>query len=141
MLAFLALAFVVVPMVEIAVLVQVGDALGIWNTLGLLVLVSLVGAWLTRHEGFYVLGRIREQLAAGRIPGNELVDGGLVLAAGLLLLTPGFVTDAVGLLLLFPPTRAPVRGLVRRRLGLRVVYQQRGPGPGGPGGPDDVIDV
>ena len=141
MLALLALVFIVVPMVEIAVLIQVGSALGFWNTIALLLLVSLVGAWLTRHEGFYVLRRIREQLERGRIPGDELVDGGLVLAAGLLLLTPGFVTDGVGLLLLFPPTRAPVRALVRRRLGLRVAYHRGPGGPGHPGGPDDVIDL
>ena len=137
MLALLLLAFVVVPIVEIAVLVEVGGAIGVGPTIALVILVSAIGAWLTRHEGFVVLARIRARLAEGRLPGDELIDGALVLAGGVLLLTPGFVTDALGLALLFPLTRLPVRTVVRRRLGLRVervVVRRSGP-------TDDVIDV
>ena len=140
MLLILAL-FIVVPMVEIYVIVQVGHAIGVFETLGLLLLVSFVGAWLTKHEGFIVLQRLRAQLEAGRTPTAELVDGVLVLAAGVLLLTPGFVTDAIGLLVLFPPTRALFRMYLRRRFDMQVFG---GPGPRGPGprGPDDgIIDV
>jgi UPF0716 protein FxsA len=137
---FLILAlFIVVPMVEIYVIIQVGHAIGVLETIGLLLLVSFVGAWLTKHEGFIVLQRLRAQLEAGRAPTAELIDGVLVLAAGVLMLTPGFVTDAVGLLVLFPPTRALLRAYLRRRFDVQVFG-----GPGGPGrrGPDDgVIDV
>ncbi len=135
-------AFIVVPLIEIYVIVQVGHAIGALNTIGLLLAFSIVGAWLTKHEGLWVLTRIREQLDAGRMPTNELIDGGLVLAGGLMLIAPGFVTDALGLLLLFPPTRAVARVYVRRRMGIRV-YRLGGPEDRGPDdhGPDDVIDV
>ena len=135
---FLLLAlFIVVPLVEIYVIVQVGHAIGVFNTLGLLLLVSFVGAWLTKHEGFIVLQRLRAQLDAGRAPTAELIDGVLVLAAGVLMLTPGFVTDAVGLLVLFPPTRALLRAVLRRRFDVQVF----GGGGGRPGPDDGIIDV
>jgi UPF0716 protein FxsA len=123
--------FILVPMVEIYVIIQVGHAIGALDTIALLVLVSLVGAWLTRHEGFVVLRRLRAQIDAGRAPTGELIDGALVLGAGVLMLTPGFVTDVVGLLVLFPPTRALLRRYLRRRFEVRTL-----------GGPDDgVVDV
>ena len=123
--------FILVPMIEIYVIIQVGHAIGALDTIALLVLVSLVGAWLTRHEGFVVLRRLRAQIDAGRAPTGELIDGALVLGAGVLMLTPGFVTDVVGLLVLFPPTRALLRRYLRRRFEVRTL-----------GGPDDgVIDV
>jgi UPF0716 protein FxsA len=138
----LAIAFVLFPLIEIAVLVFVGQQIGALNTIGVLVLVSLVGAWLARHEGFFVLRRIREQIDAGRVPADELLDGALVLAGGMLLLLPGFVSDAIGLLVLFPPTRAFLRRLVRRRMAIFTVARvdqwsvRRDREP-----PDDVIDV
>ena len=116
MLLILFLVFVVTPIVELAVIVQVAGSTGVLNTIGLLVLVSVVGAWLVRREGLGILRRAQEEAAQGRIPGREIVDGLLVLGAGALMLTPGFVTDAVGLALLFPPTRALVRALATRRL-------------------------
>jgi UPF0716 protein FxsA len=129
-------AFVVVPIVEIFVIVKVGEAIGALNTIGLLLLFSIFGAWLAKHEGLFVLTRIRDQVDAGRMPTNDLIDGGLILAGGLLLLVPGFVSDAIGLLLLFPPTRAGARVLVRHRLQIQVAT-----GPHRYNGPDDVIDV
>jgi UPF0716 protein FxsA len=138
----LLLAFLVVPVVELYVIVAVGQRIGVLETLLLMVVVSLVGAWLAKHEGFWVLRRIREQIDQGRVPAEELVDGALVLAAGLLLLTPGFVTDVVGILVLFPPTRAVARRALRRRfrvlsaIGGTVRRGERRPPP-----PDDVIDV
>jgi UPF0716 protein FxsA len=130
-LALLAL-FIVVPMLEIYVIIQVGHSIGALDTIGLLIVVSVVGAWLTRHEGFVVLRRLRAQLDSGRVPTGELVDGVLVLCAGVLMMTPGFVTDAIGLLVLFPPTRAVLRRYLRHRFEVRVF-----------GGPDDggIIDV
>lgn len=139
--AIFALLFIVVPIVEIYVAVLVGHAIGALNTIGLLALLSILGVWLTKHEGLSVISRIRQQLDAGRMPTNELIDGGLVLAGGVLLIAPGFVTDAVGLLLLFPPTRLVARGILRRRFRGRVTYFGRPTGDGRLDGPDDVIDL
>jgi UPF0716 protein FxsA len=126
-LALLVAVFVVVPLVELYVIVQVGQAIGVLDTIGVMIVVSVVGAWLARHEGFWVLRRIRDQLEVGRVPTDELVDGALVLAAGLLLVTPGFVSDVVGVVALFPPTRAVLRRAALRRLRLRVVGPSGGP--------------
>lgn len=119
-LGFLLLAFIVVPLLEIYVIIQVGSVIGGWETIGLLILVSLLGAFLVRREGFSILARIQGSLAAGELPTNPLVDGLLVLLAGALMLTPGFITDAVGLVLLIPPTRAIVRTLVKGRFAGRI---------------------
>jgi UPF0716 protein FxsA len=112
---FVALA-IVVGVVEISVIIQVGQWIGFLNTVGLLLLVSLVGAWLVKRQGLGVMARIREQRSAGRIPATEAFDGALILVAEVLLVIPGFVTDALGLLLLFPPIRAVVRRFVSRRV-------------------------
>ena len=120
MLLVLFLVFVVTPIVELAVIVQVAGSTGVMNTIGLLVLVSLVGAWLVRREGLGILRRAQAELAEGRMPGRELVDGLLVLLAGALMLTPGFVTDTVGLALLLPPVRAVLRMVANRRLSRSV---------------------
>jgi len=114
------LVFLVTPIVELWVIVQVASSTGVLNAVGLLVLVSVVGAWLVKREGLGILRRIGEETAAGRIPGKEIVDGLLVLFAGALMLTPGFVTDALGLSLLFPPTRALVRAVATRRFARSV---------------------
>lgn len=140
MLVVFVVAFVVVPLVELYVIVQVGQAIGVLETLALMLVVSFVGAWLAKHEGMWVWARVREQVAAGRVPADELLDGALVLAGGLLLLTPGFVSDAVGIVALFPPTRAVLRRLVKRRFTF-VALGRSGTGPRGPSRPDDVIDV
>jgi UPF0716 protein FxsA len=112
---FVALA-IVVGIVEITVMIQVGQAIGVVNTIGLLLLVSLVGAWLVKRQGVGAMARFREQRMAGRLPAAELFDGALILVAGVLLVIPGFVTDALGLLLLVPPIRAVARRVVRRRV-------------------------
>jgi UPF0716 protein FxsA len=127
--AALAVLFLVVPFVELFVLLQVGQAIGVLDTIALLVLVSVVGAWLVKREGFSVLRRAQQRVAAGSVPGRELVDGVLILFAGALLLTPGFVTDVAGILLLLPPTRAALRGTtvrwLRRRAGVSAVSRYR----------------
>jgi UPF0716 protein FxsA len=122
--AFLVALAIVVGVVEISVIIQVGQWIGFLNTVGLLLLVSLVGAWLVKRQGLGVMARIREQRSAGRIPTTEAFDGALILVAGVLLVIPGFVTDAFGLLLLFPPIRAVVRRFVSRRV-LREVDMVR----------------
>jgi UPF0716 protein FxsA len=111
----LVVLFIVVPLLELYVIVQVAGSLGVLPTLALLLAVSVAGSWLVRREGLGILQRTREMLRQGELPTNEILNGLLVLLAGALLLTPGFVTDAVGLLLLFPPTRSAVRGTLRRR--------------------------
>jgi len=112
----LILLFLALPIAELFVIIQVGHVLGVLDTLALLVLISVIGAWLVKREGLSVLRRARAQLDGGLVPGRELVDGSLILLAGALMLTPGFITDAVGLLLLLPPVRAGLRAAVRRRL-------------------------
>jgi len=113
--ALLVALFIAVPLVEIAVIIQVGSWLGVVDTLGLLVVISVLGAWLVKRQGVGLLRRVQGELAAGRVPGSALVDGALLLVAGTMLLLPGFLTDAVGLLLLLPPVRAAVRAWLRRR--------------------------
>jgi UPF0716 protein FxsA len=117
----LVLVFVVAPLVELAVIIRVGAEVGVLDTLGLLILLSVLGGWLVKREGISVLRRAQASLAAGRMPGDELLDGVLVLVAGALLLAPGFVSDAVGLLLLLPPVRVLVRRLVARRVRARIL--------------------
>jgi UPF0716 protein FxsA len=112
---FLVALFIVVPLVELAVIIQVGSWLGVVDTLALLILISVLGAWLVKRQGVGLVRRVQAELAAGRVPGSALVDGALLLVAGVLLLVPGFVTDAFGLLLLLPPVRAGIRTWLRRR--------------------------
>lgn len=123
MLGPLVLVFILVPILELYVIIQVGHVLGVANTLGLLVLISFTGAWLMKREGLNTWRRAQRQIDAGTVPGRELVDGALILLAGALLLAPGFVTDAIGLLLLLPPVRASVRTFARHRLERRVAYR------------------
>ena len=120
-LPLLVVLFVFVPIVELAVIIQVGQAIGVVETLLLMVVVSVAGAWLVKREGIGVWRRAQRQMDAGVMPGRELVDGVLIMVAGALLLLPGFVSDCLGILLLLPPVRAVVRGLVIRRLRTRVV--------------------
>ncbi len=119
-LGVLFLLFLVVPFVELFVIIQVGQAIGALDTVALLVVVSAVGAWLVKREGLGVLRRARQRVDAGAVPGRELVDGVLILFAGALLLTPGFLTDLVGVLLLVPPVRASVRLAASRFLQRRM---------------------
>ena len=114
MLPVLLLLFVVVPLVELYVIIQVGQAIGALPTIALLLLDSIVGSLLLRAQGRTVWRRFRAALAAGRPPARETVDGALVIFGGALMLTPGFVSDAFGILLLLPPTRAFARrGILR----------------------------
>jgi UPF0716 protein FxsA len=104
--------FVVVPIVEIAVIIAVGRAIGAWWTVLLLVVESAIGAWIVRREGTRAWRSLRQAFASGSFPDRQLVDGALVVAGGTLLLTPGFVTDVAGFLLVLPFTRPAIRSLV-----------------------------
>ena len=104
--------FVVVPIVEIAVIIAVGRAIGAWWTVLLLIVESAIGAWIVRREGTRAWRSLRQAFASGEFPDKQLVDGALVVAGGTLLLTPGFVTDVAGFLLVLPFTRPAIRALV-----------------------------
>lgn len=134
---FLILLFILVPIAEIYVIIQVGQAIGALPTVALLILDSILGAWLLRSQGRRVWAAFRDAMAAGRVPHQEILHGALVIVGGAFLLTPGFISDAVGLLLLLPPTRGAIaRGVSRmilRRGPLRwtgvVVQPGRRPPP------------
>ena len=143
MLFLLLLLLVALPIAELAVLVQVAGSIGVFETIGLLILVSIVGVWLAKRAGLGVVARMRETQARGEAPSRELADGALILLAAGLLVLPGFISDAFGILLLLPPIRAGVRTLVLRRFrgsGNVVVVSGRGPGVGTPRGVE-VWDV
>jgi UPF0716 protein FxsA len=112
--------FIVVPLAEIWVIGQVWGAIGGIETILLLLVVSVLGAMLVKQQGVSVLDRIQRRLESGSMPTDELIDGGLILFAGALMLTPGFITDAVGVLLLLPPSRAVLRSVVGRRFRHRI---------------------
>ena len=117
----LVLLFVLVPIAELAILIQVGQALGLWVTIGVLVADSVIGALLMRSQGRASWRRFNEALQSGRVPANEVIDGALVIFGGACLLTPGFMTDIFGLLFLLPPTRAVIRRVLLRHFGKRML--------------------
>jgi UPF0716 protein FxsA len=133
--ALLVLLFIVVPIVELFVIIQVGEAIGVLPTIALLVADSILGSMLMRRQGRTAWARFNAALAEGRMPHREVLDGALVIFGGALLLTPGFISDILGLVLLLPPTRALVRVLVARRLLPRLVVSRFGaPDPSPMGG-------
>jgi UPF0716 protein FxsA len=127
----LALLFLLVPVAELYVIYQVGDAIGVLWTFLLLAADSLLGSLLLKSQGRAVWRRFNENLAQGRMPHREVIDGVLVIFGGAFLITPGFLTDVVGLTLLVPPTRAVVRRFLVRRLGRRVMVGGGTPRRGG----------
>ena len=129
-------AFLVIPIVEIYVLIQVGQVIGAWWTVLLLVADSIFGSWLLKREGVRAWRALQTALTEGRMPARELADAALIVFGGTLMITPGFVTDAVGLLAILPFTRPVARRLLTAVVARRVVLVQnvRRPGP-----PDDVV--
>jgi UPF0716 protein FxsA len=143
----LVLIFIVVPIAELALLIQVGQAIGVWWTIALLIADSILGSLLMRSQGRAAWRRFNVALQAGRPPAREVIDGVLVIFGGALLLTPGFISDILGVVLLLPPTRAVVRGILVRRFADRLIASAtRGapvgfgppPGRGGAARPGDV---
>jgi UPF0716 protein FxsA len=123
--------FIVVPLAELYVIIQIGHAIGIVPTLLLLLADSIVGTMLVRSQGRAAWRRFNEATAAGRMPGREVADGAMIILGGALLLTPGFITDIFGFLLLLPPTRALLRrtvvGLLARRSPMMYVGTKAAP--------------
>ena len=158
------LIFILVPLAELYVIIQVGNTIGLIPTLVLLLLDALLGSMLLRHQGRAAWVQFNRALAENRLPHKEVFDGILIILGGALLLTPGFITDIFGLVLLIPPTRAIVRGIssriVRRRMAMGATVWTMGrtqrpprqrPAPDGPGAgpagpppagpmPDDLFD-
>lgn len=137
--------FIVVPLVEIYVIIQVGQAIGPWWTIALLVADSVFGTWLIRHEGSRAWRALRTALDSGRMPARELADGALILIGGTLMLAPGFVTDAFGILMILPFTRPVFRRLLTNVVAARLVVvpgdaRRPGPGPDGPVIRGEVVD-
>ncbi|HWC47854.1 MAG TPA: FxsA family protein [Solirubrobacterales bacterium] len=132
----LILLFIVVPIAELYVIIQVGQLIGVVPTLILLLADALLGSWLLKHQGRSAWRRFNEALAARRFPGREVVDGALIIVGGTLLLTPGFLTDIVGVFLLLPPTRAIARRVLKRfTIGRFMVVGMPGGGRGTFGAP------
>ena len=113
----LVVLLLVMPVVELAVIIQVAQEVGVLETFVLLIAVSIAGAWLLKQQGLATWRSLQSTMARGEVPTREATDGALILFGGALLMTPGFVTDAFGLLLLVPPTRALVKSGARKLLG------------------------
>jgi UPF0716 protein FxsA len=147
--------FIVVPIAELYVIIQVGELIGIWPTLGLLLLDAIGGSMLLKHQGRGAWRRFNAALAERRFPGKEVVDGVLIVIGGTLLVSPGFITDIVGAFFLIPPTRALARKVLYRFTVGRVAVvgfpvggamggfgrgPGRGPGGSGPSGANRSYD-
>ncbi len=134
----LLLVFVIVPLIEIALFIQVGDKIGLWPTLAIVVLTAIVGTALMRRQGTSTLARLQNEMRQGSDPTDAIANGALILVAGVLLLTPGFFTDAVGLSLLVPAVRAAAIKRAASTIKRKGVIVSAGPN-----GPvyDDVIDA
>ena len=122
----LVVLFIIIPIAELALLIQVGQLIGVWWTILLLIADAILGSWLLRSQGRAAWRRFNQALGGGKIPHREVVDGVLIIFGGALLLTPGFITDIFGLLFLIPPTRAVMRRLLIRRGMLKLVGSMPG---------------
>lgn len=131
---WLFLLLIVAPLVELYVIIQVAQVIGGWETIALLIIESAIGAWLLKRQGIATLAKISEALDEGRLPSKELVDGLLIMVAGALMLAPGFIGDLIGFVLLFPPTRMPVRAILLKRFEsgkYSSFFSMASSGPGG----------
>ncbi|MEN3792195.1 FxsA family protein [Fulvimarina sp. MAC3] len=124
-LALIPFLLLVVPIVEIAVFIMVGQLIGLWPTIGCIILTAVIGSMLLRRQGISTLNRIRAEIDAKRVPGKDLVSGVMIAVAGVLLLTPGFVTDTIGFILFVPKVREKVWSFLKNRV---VVVGQQGAG-------------
>lgn len=116
----LLLLFTLVPLIELVLLIEIGQKIGLWNTIAIVVLTGFIGAALARSEGFGIISRIQNELASGQLPGDSLIDGALVLAGALFLLTPGLITDAFGFALLLPFSRAFVKIYLKKYFNQKI---------------------
>lgn len=112
----LILLFIIIPLIELIIILKVGSTIGFLQTLFSLTIMGVIGAYLAKSQGLIAIRRVQEQLNTGIMPGNELLDGLIILGASLLLITPGLLTDIFGIILLIPPTRRLVREYLKRLL-------------------------
>ena len=115
--------FIIIPLIELVILIKVGSYIGLWPTILIVVLTGVVGASLARYQGFLIINKIRSDVSSGRVPARELIDGLLVLIGGIVLLTPGFLTDIFGFVLLIPVTRNVIKGFVRKQFERMANYR------------------
>lgn len=120
----LLLLFTVLPAAELYILIQVGRKIGALETIGLVIAIGALGAYLARLQGFLVLQKLQNTLNQGMIPSSELMDGAMILAGGILLLAPGFITDVFGILLLLPPVRSFIKWILRKQMERMVKNNQ-----------------
>tara|TARA_R110002094_G_scaffold41099_11_gene53528 strand:- start:400 stop:882 length:483 start_codon:yes stop_codon:yes gene_type:complete len=116
---WLLIAFIAVPLIEIALFIQIGGAIGLWPTLLIVVITAFLGTWLVRTQGAMAVGQLRSSFSDMRDPTEPLVHGAMILFAGALLLTPGFFTDAVGFSLLIPGVRSAAYRAIRARVNIQ----------------------
>lgn len=136
---WLLLIFILVPIIEIGLFIKVGGWIGLWPTLAIVVGMAFLGAWLLRNQGLRAIGDLQRSVQEFRDPTGPIAHGALIMLAGLLLLTPGFFTDAIGLLLLVPAVRAlAIRVLVRRMVMFNGSGFSTGPTPHPQ---DDIVDA
>jgi UPF0716 protein FxsA len=139
--SLLFVAFLVVPILEIYVLIQVGQVIGAWWTVVLLIADSVFGSWLLKREGVRAWRALQAALTEGRMPARELADAALIVFGGTLMITPGFVTDAFGLIAILPFTRPFARRLLTAYVGRRLsIRDARRPGPQGDVVRGEVVD-
>jgi len=124
MLVYLILLFTLVPAIELALLIKIGQHIGVINTLTVIILTGVLGAYLARLQGFLVLARIQKNINNGVLPTEEMLDGLMILCGGLVLLTPGFITDIFGFLILIPYTRTLIMKLVKNKIQSMVAQRQ-----------------
>ena len=132
--AWLFVLLIVAPLVELYVIIQVAQVIGGWETIALLIIESAIGAWLLKRQGLATLAKVSQAVNEARVPSKELVDGLLIIIAGSLMLAPGFLGDIIGFLLLLPPTRAPIRALLLKRVAAGkygTFFAATSSGPGG----------
>ncbi len=119
----LLLLFTVVPVVELALLIQIGSYFGVFPTVFVVLATGISGAWLARSQGLLALRRLQRELSAARFPTEEIFDGFIILAGGLLLLTPGFLTDVIGLVALLPGSRYLIKLVIKREVHRRLNFR------------------
>lgn len=118
------LLFTLIPLAELMILIDLGKSIGLGPTLGIVILTGVLGAWAAKAQGLYVVTRIQAEMANGGLPGAELLDGAMVLAGGVMLLTPGLLTDSAGFALMVPSVRAALRTWLMKKMG-RMIEQGR----------------
>jgi UPF0716 protein FxsA len=108
------LLFTLIPVIELSLLIEIGSYIGIFNTIAIVILTAVIGAYMVRMEGMGVMYRIQKSMQEGMFPGEELISGAMILVAGALLLTPGFFTDIIGFLMVIPVSRKYISNLIRK---------------------------